>query len=108
MKITVGQLRQLVQEAVVVVDPRYLKMKGIADKAIKKLEAAGDDARKVAPDVYKWIVKVTTYEDDPSAPKGYEYKGGPLHHGLAIVNLVTKKDGWFGELLRRAARDYRP
>lgn len=111
MKITIGQLRQVVQEAVVATDPRYLEMKAIADEAIamfKEAEAAGIDGRKAAAYVYKWVVEKTTYEDDPRFAKGFEHKGGPLHRGKAIVALVTKKDGWLGELLRRASVDYRP
>ena len=102
MKTTVGQLRQLIAEAVVAVDPRYLEMKRIAAEAIAmfaEAEAGGVEPRKAAPAIY---------EDNPRAAKGFEYKGGPLHRGKAIVTLVTKKDAWLGELLRRASVDYRP
>ena len=111
MKIKVGELRQLVAEAVVAVDPRYLEMKRIADEAIAmfaEAEAGGVEPRKAAPAIYKWVVEATTYEDNPHAAKGFEYKGGPLHRGKAIVTLVTKKDALLGELLRRASVDYRP
>lgn len=111
MKITIGQLRQVVQEAVVATDPRYLEMKAIAAEAIKmfaEAEEGGVEPRKAAPAIYKWVVEKTTYEDDPRFAKGFEHKGGPLHRGKAIVTLVTKKDGWLGELLRRASVDYRP
>lgn len=111
MKITVGQLRQLVAEAVVAVDPNYLKLKSIAKEAIAmfaEAEAGGVEARKAAPTIYKWVVEATTYEDDPRFAKGSVPPPGPLHKGLAVVTLVTKADGWLGELLRRAARDYRP
>lgn len=111
MKTTVGQLRQLIAEAVVAVDPNYLKLKSIAAEAIAmfaEAEAGGVEPRKAAPAIYKWVVEATTYDDDPRFAKGFEYKGGPLHKGKAIVTLVTKKDGWLGELLRRASVDYRP
>lgn len=111
MNLTVGQLRQIVAEAVVATDPRYLELKRIAKEAIAmfaEAEAGGVEARKAAPAIYKWIVEATTYEDDPRAAKGSVPPPGPLHRGLNIVTLVTKEDGWLGELLRRAARDYRP
>lgn len=111
MKIKVGQLRQIVAEAVVAVDPNYLKLKGIASKAIAmfaEAEAGGVEPRKAAPAIYKWVVEATTYDDDPRFAKGSVPPPGPLHRGLAVVTLVTKEDGWFGELLRRASVVYRP
>ena len=108
MKIKVGELRQIVREAVGRM-LNYGEHVAIANEAIgmfEEAEARGAEARKAAPYIYKWVVEKTTFEFDPKAPRSTDSTVN--HRGLNIVALVTKKDGWYGELLRRAARDYQP
>lgn len=92
MKISIKELRSLIREAVdkSYVDPHYARLKSLAKGAIADLKSGGDPE-----EVYTRLAAETDL-------------GRGQHRADAVVNLVAKKGGWFGELLRRAARDYRP
>ena len=91
MKISIGQLRKIIREAVdkSYVDPHYARLKSLAKAAIADLKAGGDPE-----EVYTWLAAETDL-------------GRGQHRAEAVVVLVRKVDPAAAADLEHAGRDFR-
>lgn len=90
MKTTLGQLRSLIREAVVWVDPMTLQFRELAATAIKDLAAGG-----TPEDVYGWLSAETEMPDG-------------TNRANVVVVLVKKKNPAAGAALERVSRSNPP